>query len=290
MKIIKFNGGLGNQLFEYAFGLAVEDYYKEDVYFDVSNYNLKNNVNSSRPFLLDKFNTHVKFAPKRQRKKCINENSRLKNQINKLFGKDIFVEKSNKIIEKYSYIYDKSMFADKKDIYFEGFFQSEKYFKHLREKVLNDFKLKEPLDKNNQEFLERIKNSNSVSLHIRRGDFLISDYYLKCSLEYYQNAINYIAQRDNNICLFVFSDDIKWVKENLKTDFELIFVDINKDINSFFDIELMKNCKHNITANSTFSWWGAWLNENPNKITITPSQWYKDTELYDTVPDEWIKL
>lgn len=140
--------------------------------------------------------------------------------------------------------------------------------------------------------LEKIQNTNSVSLHIRRGDYLQCERFIECSLKHYYDAIDYIEQQTakKNLTIFCFSDDIQWVKENLKINYETYFVDINKDINSYFDIELMRNCKHNIIANSSFSWWGAWLNENPNKIVIAPTQWYKNEPLYDIIPTEWIKL
>lgn len=291
MKIVKFNGGLGNQLFEYAFGLAVEDYYKEEVYYDVSNYNLKTHLETSRPFLLNKYNTHLKFARKKERKKCINENSKLKNKVNKLFKKEIFKEKSNRIIEKHAQIYDENMFLEKENIYFEGFFQSEKYFKHIRKKVLENFTLKESLDEKNTYFLNKILNSTSISLHIRRGDYLLCDCMENCNLDYYYQGIDYIKQKiNNNIEIFIFSDDIPWVKENLKIADKVNYIDINNDAASYCDIELMRNCKHNIIANSSFSWWGAWLNNNPNKIVIAPRIWFKNEPQYDIIPEEWIKI
>lgn len=189
-------------------------------------------------------------------------------------------------------VYHPEQFEVASDIYISGYFQSEKYFSAYRGDIINNLTLKIPLDEPSLELMQQIKNSISVSLHIRRGDYLnFSNIYHICSIEYYKKAVDYISNKiGENITVFVFSDDIAWARENLNVNFETIFVDFNNN-KPYFDMELMRNCKHNITANSTFSWWGAWLNENKNKIVIAPQRWFNnELKNNDIVPQSWIKI
>jgi len=148
------------------------------------------------------------------------------------------------------------------------------------------------LYKNNE---QKIKEKNSVSLHIRRGDYLTMQKAIDtigvCPLDYYDKAIREITRKIKNPTFFIFSDDINWVKENLKTNSPTIFVSGGK-LKDYEELILMSKCKHNIIANSSFSWWGAWLNNNPNKIVIAPKKWFKDTSknTRDLIPESWLKL
>ena len=181
----------------------------------------------------------------------------------------------------------------KKNIYFEGYFQTEKYFKIFRKELLKDFSLKTELNDKNKKMLEQIKSTNAISLHVRHGDYLnLQNHFKICSLDYYKNAINLIIQKVENPHFYIFSDDIDWVRKNFNLNHHITIVDINSSNEGYFDLELMKNCKHNITANSSFSWWGAWLNENPDKIVITPKTWFVngDEERIDRIPEDWIEL
>lgn len=176
-----------------------------------------------------------------------------------------------------------------------GFFQSEKYFKDIRKTIIRDFRLIEKLNDENKKILEKINSTESISVHFRRGDYLksrVANVFGSCSEEYYQKAIDEIASKiDKTPTIFIFSDDITWVKENIKFKYETVYVDINSGKQGYFDLELMKNCKHNIIANSSFSWWGAWLNENKNKIVVAPKIWLKTLDYdYDIIPTDWIRL
>jgi hypothetical protein len=133
-------------------------------------------------------------------------------------------------------------------------------------------------------------------MHIRRGDYvslkISNELHGVLPLEYYYNAIELIKKQNPNITVFVFSDDIPWVKENLKLKDKCVYVDFNSGENSVFDMFLMSLCKHNIIANSSFSWWGAWLNQNKNKIIVAPENWFAKKEMLnnDLIPDAWRKL
>ncbi len=297
MLIIKFMGGLGNQMFQYAFGVALSHATGEDVFFDLSWFEeIKTHKGpvAKRVYELGHFNIDPKFASGEEVEKCINE-KRVRKSYLPGFLRNIFkIQKykiiSNKIIEREN-SYNPKLLKSKKDRYYEGYYQDEEYFINHRNEILKAFTLKTPLDSANAQMLEKIKNTNSISLHVRRGDYLnLEKIFGLCNLEYYKNAIEYIASRTQNPHFFLFSDDIAWVKENLEINYPYTVVDINNLQTGFFDLELMKNCKHNIIANSSFSWWGAWLNENPEKIVIAPKKWFLEGDRTTIVSKNWVKL
>lgn len=172
-----------------------------------------------------------------------------------------------------------------------GYYQSEKYFKEITNIIRKDFTFPKPVDIINQKLINQIDNTESVSIHIRRGDYLnIPNTQNICSISYYKKAINLILKNISNPQFYIFSNDINWCKQHLQID-KAIFISNNTGKNSFIDMQLMSCCKHNIIANSTFSWWGAWLNNNPNKIIISPNKWMNDTNgTGDIIPNDWIKI
>ena len=178
-------------------------------------------------------------------------------------------------------------------VYLWGLFQNEKYFKKYRKEILKAFRFKENMSDKNKQLVKSIQNSNSVAVHIRRGDYLAKNSAQHVlSPHYYKLAIEYMTKRVKNPHFYVFSDDIKWAKKNITFQHPHTFVEHNTGDFSYNDMRLMSLCKHNIIANSTFSWWGAWLNENPDKIVIAPDIWLKkDTNFINNiVPQNWIRL
>jgi hypothetical protein len=188
------------------------------------------------------------------------------------------------------------------DAYLLGYWLSAKYFQDSDSVIRSDFSFKITLTGQNAEIAAQINQMNAVSLHVRRGDYAkVSQTTANqglCSLDYYYSAIKYVAERVDNPYFFIFSDDIAWVKSNLKTDFPFRYIDHNQGIESYNDMRLMSLCKHNIIANSTFSWWGAWLNSNPDKLVVAPKAWFANTNLVsdykqfmnDLIPFNWVKL
>ncbi len=297
LKIVKLMGGLGNQMFQYAFSKALQNKFKEPILLDLSWFEdvKKSKDTTHRPYDLDVFNLDASFATPKQVKKCMNEKE---SKIAKFFRK---LRKrpnpqSNKVVEKNAIEFDEQLLEYKKDAYYIGYYQSEKYFEDIRELLLKEFSPKEALDSKNQDMLDKINSHNSVSLHVRRGDYVTNPnanaFHGTCSLDYYKNAIEYISSKVKNPHFYLFSDDINWVIENLKIDYPFTIVDINNERAAYLDMELMKHCKHNIIANSSFSWWGAWLNENPDKIVIAPQKWFNnpDTNTDDLLLEDWIKI
>ena len=179
------------------------------------------------------------------------------------------------------------------DCYLSGYWQSESYFKSFENNIRQDFTFREPLFGQNADLALAISNTRSVSLHVRRGDYLNSAYHEICSLDYYRTAIFYISERLAWPYFFIFSDDIAWVKAHLKIDFPCHYVEHNQGNQSYQDMQLMSLCRHHIIANSTFSWWGAWLNPNPEKIVVAPKKWFTTTNknnTQDLFPQNWVRL
>lgn len=181
--------------------------------------------------------------------------------------------------------------------YIKGNFQSERYFEFISSVIREEFEFKINLNAENINWKSKILNSNAISIHVRRGDYISliqnQNKFSATSINYYEEAINYIKSKITNPVFFIFSDDINWAKQNIITNTETYFVDNNNTPQtSYIDMQLMSLCKHNIITNSTFSWWAAWLNNNTNKIIIAPQQWFADISInsQDIIPQEWIKL
>ncbi len=244
----------------------------------------------ARPYDLGIFNLQAKFVEDFWLKLKLQLIWKLrKNLKNKKFlGLTFFVEPH---FEYYKYA-----LQIRPNTYIEGFFQTEKYFKKYEKEIREAFSFKVKPDKFNQYLIEQMGESNSVSVHIRRGDYVqkkrFQQVYATCSLDYYKRGVEYIASKFENPKLFVLSDDIQWAKANWDLPYETIFVDNNSGDKSYEDLRLMSNCKHNIIANSSFSWWGAWLNNNPEKIVIAPKKWFNDGRINqdDVIPETWIRL
>lgn len=290
LHIVNIGGGLGNQMFLYAFGQAVKD-----VLFDVNGFN----ADSYRSFDLGLYDIDRKFASPTQVKQCLGGEIHFKNILPGFIRRFFHLNRhiyicTNRIKEKQINRYQPNLLDIKGNAYYHVCAQSEKYFKQFREKLLHDFTLLQPLDEQNKIMLSKIQNFNSVAVHIRRGDYLHKKSpFTALDKDYFIKAMEYIAARIENPHFFIFSSDMDWVRKNIKTNYPQTFVEINDEKHGYFDLELMRNCKHNIIANSTFSWWGAWLNTNPQKIVVAPKQWFLPTAAEysgDIVPDEWIKM
>jgi len=265
MKIIDLKGGLGNQMFQYAYGRKLELTGKK-VAFNVSFFNgHRPSRDTARDFKLNNFKIETK--------------AEFLNKTN------YFINLLNKVLIR---------FYLKKNDYWQG----EKYFKNIEANIRKEFTLKNLLTSESTKWQEKIRQTkNSVSLHIRRGDYVqdakTNAFHGTCNLEYYKNALQKIVDKIGNteIEIFIFSDDIEWAKENLKFPYPTNFVS-NSQILDYEEMYLMSLCQHNIIANSTFSWWGAWLNKNSAKIVIAPKQWSvkKSSDGLNILPKEWLQI
>ena len=278
MRLIKVTGGLGNQMFIYAFYLRMKKYYPK-VRIDLSDmmhYKVHYGYEMHRVFNLP----HTEF--------CINQP--LKKVIEFLFFKKIYERKQAPNSLR---AFEKKYFWPL--LYFKGFYQSERFFADIKDEVRESFTFdKNKANSRSLNMLEILyKDENAVSLHIRRGDYLQPKHWATtgsvCQLPYYQNAIAEMSRRVASPSYYIFSDDIAWVKENLPLQ-NAVYIDWNTDEDSWQDMMLMSHCKHHIICNSTFSWWGAWLNPNMDKTVIVPSRWFQHSEAPDIYPTGWIKV
>lgn len=181
--------------------------------------------------------------------------------------------------------------------YLHGYWQSEKYFADVATAIREDFSFHHPLSAANVVIANMIDAAGSaVSLHVRRGDY-ISDarthaVHGLCSIDYYRSAVRYITDRVMDPVFFVFSDDIAWAKSNFAFDYPCHYIDHNRGAESYNDMRLMSLCRNHIIANSSFSWWGAWLNSSDDKIVVAPKRWFasNDKSTKDLLPAEWVTI
>jgi len=282
MVIIKIVGGLASQLHKYAIGRALSIKHNTELKLDITWYDNIPDTDTFREFHLFKYNINAAIASKEE----INKYKpnllliKLKNKIHQYFS--INLKFNNYSNESFMSIEDFQLLPN--NLYIEGEWSGYQYFKDIRQNLLNEF----TLDTNyltNQYFnyLKIIHNTNAVSLHVRRGDYVnnkhTSQLHVVCSIDYYQNAIQYFDKKfHGDFVLFIFSDDLQWVKKNLliKKSIKKYYIEGTKDNEAF---ELLRQCKHNIISNSGFSWLSAWLNTNTDKFVISPKKWVLDDKL-----------
>jgi hypothetical protein len=266
MIITKLQGGLANQIFQWAYGRYLSEKYNTPLYLDTTSYLNQFGI-TKREFSLNKFPnlqyqilpsdiSNLSEEPKKSRIQTISDNFNF-NELN---------------------------YEEDSHYYLNGYWQSEKYFKEIEDIIRREL---QPSNESLEKFSKLPIDKNNVSIHIRRTDYVTSNgYHPVQPIEYYQKGLETVSDYDN---IFVFSDDIQWCKDNLTFN-NMIFIEGFDDVE---DIWLMSMCKNNIIANSSFSWWGAWLNSNPNKKVIAPNNWFgNQTNLNtsDIIPDNWIKI
>ena len=198
--------------------------------------------------------------------------------------------------EKHKFQYDDRVLSQKGNVYLDGSWQSEKYFIDIRDTILKDLTVKSPPSERNLAVLQEIKKKNSVVVHIRRQDYVNNpktlEFHGSCSLEYYKKCIAMMCERVPDPTFFIFSDDPAWVEQNIKFGQPSVYINHNGKENGQEDLRLMSNCSHFIIANSSFSWWGAWLSTNRDKIVMVPTPWIrnKGMKVKDLIPPNWIQV
>lgn len=290
MIVIRFMGGLGNQMFQYSLYRKFVSQGKK-VCADLSYYEDE----KAMPFMLLKAFPQIKLNMIEDEHYVENMTLRHQNRsfitkvVNKIFPMSRFMESD---IEDNQY---RSYYIKRKHGIFAGYWQSERYWNDIKEQIISDLQFNALDNQTAKKLADEIANTEAVSLHIRRGDYLEEDvakiFGNICTLQYYENAINYILKKNKDVKFYVFSNDTQWVKENLKLENAVYVSDIlEPNTSDWNEMCLMSLCKHNIIANSTFSWWGAYLNTNKGKIVIAPKKWSNISENKDICPKEWIRL
>lgn len=279
--LVKVMGGLGNQMFQYAFFYAIQEMNKNSIlYVDLQFY--KNTQSHNGYELNTLFEIPTKY----------NIPDELRNKLKQIPSTDI-----KNIVDDNPYTYQTYEETDRQFTIYTGYWQSEKYFKKIENKIRNLYRFNENrLNKKSRLYLNEINlQENSVSIHIRRGDYMETyrNRYLYgniCTEDYYQSSIEEIGKRIKGpISYYIFCDEPEWVKQNLYISNSTV-IDCNKGKESWQDMFLMSCCKHHIIANSSFSWWGAWLGSNKDKIVIAPEKWINAENTPDILPKSWVKI
>lgn len=288
MITVRIKGGLGNQLFQYAAAYALSQRLGQEIQLDASFFPHQN----LRGYKLDKLK--IVHCSTSSRMPILVET--VKNRyVNKLLRtmhitfplkKPLYLLQSNTTPTK------EFLSISAKEVYLDGYYQSELYFKECREALCRQFVPAYEQEVEYHNALQAIQNTNSVAVHVRRGDFLnfqnkSNTFYYVLSTQYYHNAISYIEKGVDAPVFFWFSDDIEWVKENFGESSNFVFVTMHTKNPDIDELMLMKNCKHIITANSTFSWWASWLNQHEDSIHICPAKRYGNSQM---IPESWIKI
>lgn len=285
-------GGIGNQMFQYAAGRALSLSTGQSHLLDVSDfsgYALHNGYELDRVFNVAGERADVQVVRDMLGWKARPLGKRLlrRQEFAWLRGEQF-------VVEPYSHYWpDFSKLTC--DCYLFGYWQSERYFKSAEVQLRKEFIFREPLSGRNSVLAAEISACQSVSVHIRRGDY-VNDPKTRailctCSEDYYLRAINYIAGQVNHPVFYIFSDDVGWAKQRLQISYPSVFVDHNFRAESYRDMQLMSLCHHHIIANSSFSWWGAWLNGKPGKRVVAPLTWFcGGADARDLIPSEWLRL
>lgn len=285
MIIVALFGGLGNQMFQYAAGRILSIKYGTELSFDIQfldeKYQKSKNA-TIRQFELSAFKNEFQAAGRIRKNLYVPfiSSNFLRNKI--LGFHDIF----NPVFVKERRYFSFQRIPERKNLYLYGYWQSWKYFTGYEEIIRDDFQFNKSLNEINLGILGRIKATNSVGVHIRFADFEDKNILPR---EYFSKAIKIITKRIPDTTFFVFSTDPDRVGEYMNgVNYELVSCNTGK--NSYVDLQLLSNCRHNIISKSSFSWWGAWLNSNPEKMIIAPQKWYNDAESEDIIPPGWIKI
>ncbi len=275
-------------MFQYAFGYSISKQSGQLLKLDISGFG----SNSLRTFSLIMYGIKAEFATKDdiQMHKFQNES---------LIAK--LLRKTKRKLPPFADTYQsesknpEDIYISNKGAYYDGYWQNENYFKDYREELVDLFSIK-GTSSDTEDYLQQISTTESVSLHVRRGDYVTNPHTNRnhglCDIAYYRDSIEMISREVNKPHLFIFSDDLAWAKENLNFAVPSIFIELGEAAPDHEEIFLMSQCHHNIIANSSFSWWGAWLNQNENKIVAAPRKWFAD-ESKDTstiTPKSWIRL
>lgn len=263
--VVRLMGGLGNQLFQYAFGKALSKKYNVKLELDVSSY-----LKEDRAYALNAYAIREELLSSYQ----------------SLYYNTIYILDSKLGIPMKKIVHEKESFQFEEILvdqsrYFVGFWQNEQYFNNIISELCTELVLKEKCDNEVKTFIENIEKQESVAVHVRRGDYLLPRYskdYVLQGMEYYQRAHAYLANQKSDLKFYIFSDDIKWCRQNFNWS-NCKFVDESITNDAIIQFEIMRKCKHFIIGNSTYSWWASWLSENEAKIRIAPSHWYVEPKV-----------
>lgn len=290
MKIIKIIGGLGNQMFQYALAVVLQKKWKdEEIKLDLHGFN---GYHKHQGYQLDEIFGH------RFKAASLKEVAQLSwpyphYQLWRV-GSRLLPKRKTMVCESVDCRFQSDLLNLEGSLYYDGYWQDERYFKAFRTEIIETFKFTPLVGDSNRKVENMLKEGRFASLHVRRGDYLKEPLFQNtCDIAYYQRAISRLNQMADPYCYLIFSNDIAWCKthiEPLCDGRRTHYVDWNHGKESYRDMQLMTFCKHHIIANSSFSWWGAWLSTANDGITIAPHQWYANDRKPSPAAEAWLKL
>jgi hypothetical protein len=296
MIIVRLSGGLGNQMFQYAMGRSLCHRLQSTLKLDISLFK----HNPHRSYALRDFNILEDFASAEEvyRFSGVPQNisQKIAHRLNKplLFARRIFPWTLNDSNQRSSHAqprvyaephfhYDPEVINLRGHLYLKGYWQTEKYFKDIEHIIRKEFTVKNPLAGRNLAYARQIQDCESVSVHVRRGDYLTHARWRRthgvCPVAYFEAAIEQMKEQVTGSHFFIFSDDPRWVANNMHVDGPATMVNHNGPEAAHEDLRLMSLCRNHILANSTFSWWGAWLKSSRSGIVIAPQQWFGEERM-----------
>ncbi len=286
--IARIEGGLGNQLFQYAAARSLADRLSVELLLDLRALD----ENGSWPYQLDLYRIRAQIAEDDLLRDLPSPRSsrwgRIRSELSQRFPALV----THPVFWPRSFAYDPRVDRIRHPVYMVGYWQTERYFAWNRENLLQDIQLCEP-EQGVSATLEAIRQTHSVALHIRRGDYVsntsAAQFHGLCDLSYYQRAVQALQAAHRDIEVFVFSDEPDWAQANLRIGVPMYVVRDNPPGRGHVDMELMRQCRHHILANSSFSWWGAWRCATPGQMVYAPSRWFADAgvDTSDVIPSRW---
>jgi len=290
MLAVRLMGGLGNQLFQYAFGRQLAEALGVPLHLDLRSFGEIVPGQTVRSYELGVYPISAEIAePSHLPKLKTSKPGRWLARAAATCGLQMDV------IEYLPPGYRAGL-PTKRNALYVGYWQSAEYFQHSAELLRIELTPKREPNASNREYAVKIANTNAVSLHVRRGDYAsvarTNQTHGLAPLEYYRESIRTMRERTEAPTFFVFSDDLAWCRENLPLGDSAVYVEGNGGAMAYEDLRLMSLCRHHVIANSSFSWWGAWLNPSPAKIVIAPARWFADSTIdtTDMIPKEWIGI
>lgn len=293
--IVSLYGGLGNQLFQYAVGRSISVRFNAPLVLDLTWFDevLHQSSMTVRKYALAPFDLPVQL---RSSITTPNKFSRIQSIMSSFISRRLGIHFGEKRFTESSFRFDKEVLHLRPPVWLSGYWQSHYYFDDATELIKNDLISAQKLSKNSDEILKKICSLDAICVHVRRGDYVTNKnaslFHGLCTPEYYLKGVKLVAQGLKRPHGFVFSDDPEWVKANLDIGLDFTVVDVNGSDEAHQDMWLMSACKHFVIANSSLSWWGAWLGNDAEKRVIYPSRWFADRTINtsDLCPDEWISL
>ena len=292
MIIVQIVGGLGNQMFQYAFGRRLADGLGVPLKLDITPFR----TYDKRRYELGGLRIEQDFASDQEIAWARRDRfARVRSRAGRVFPS--LASGPRRMVRERGFAFDPSRLGLLDGVYLEGYWQSERYFDAVTDRLRAEFVPRTPLRGRAAELAERMQHGDSVSLHVRRGDYVsepsVSVIHLACDEAYYARCVQYLAPRLSAPRFYVFSDEPASARDNLRIPFPTTIVADHCRATDVDEMWLMSQCRHHVIANSSFSWWGAWLDSRPSKVVLMPRRWFRDREPADTAdirPPGWVAL